>query len=222
MVSRSLIIWTLISIGMSFLWILISYFGIVRYLQLHYKSPEHFTDNYKKLQSADTDVKVVVTFTTNASKIKKLKPVINSLLDQTVKVSQISLTVPNKIAKLVPDDIKNYINIYKTSIDYGMCNSVIPSLLREHEQDTILVCIQDDQIYNKDLIENLVDQAKIHPTKAITTPCGKAILVRPKFFNANVCDSDTTDKDWIHTNLNVPCVTTDSCQIYKVFGLRKE
>lgn len=216
MVSRSLMIWSLISIVISVIWIVCTYFGYVRYAKMHLYKPSSFVSTYKKLSKAHDDSKVVISFTTTIKKAKDMKPFINSILDQTVQVNQITLAAPPEVIAAIPADLEDYVIPIRIGKDYGEGNCLIPSLLRENEQDTIVIFLRDDQVYNKDLVENLVEKSKQMPDKAITTSCGKATLVKPKFFGVDI--ADVGDKScgikWIKDKLKVPMVTVDGCQIY--------
>ena len=86
-----LIISTILSLLATFF----SYFGITRYLGCHIKNSKKSIENYTKLPNA-SEGRVVISFSVNPNKINKLKPFINSILDQTVKV--------NLIAMILQDD----------------------------------------------------------------------------------------------------------------------
>ncbi len=215
MVSRSLIIWSLVSVGLSFIWILLAYFGLVRYAKMHLYSPSSFVEAYKALPMAADDTKVVVNFTTTVTKSKDLKPFINSILDQTVKVDQITLTAPPSVIAAVPASLKDYVAPIPTGKDYGHGNCLIPSLLRENERDTMVIFLRPDYVYNKDLVENLAEKSKEMPDKAIKTPCGRATLVKPRFFGVDVTDTDDEFcTDWMKDKLNVPMVILEGSEIY--------
>lgn len=223
MVSKSFIIWTIISIVLSLLWIVLSYFGWIRHAEMYIRSPTHFIKSYNNLDHATSNSdgdkkatnKVVISFTTTPDRATKLVPLINSLFDQTVKVDKISLNVDEATSKLVPEDIKNYINVYTTSIDYGQANKLIPSLLREKESDTMIIIADDNQIYDKDMIEKLVDASKKSPDNPITTKNESATLVKPIFFsisNSNsisISSSKTVNNQWIASKTNRSVKKTD-------------
>ena len=93
--------------------ILLSYFGIFRYFTLHFQSSEKYINEYSNLPKAD-DGRVVISFTTTPDKINNILPMLNSILDQTVKVDQISLNIPYKCEGKeynIPDQYKDIVNI---------------------------------------------------------------------------------------------------------------
>jgi hypothetical protein len=206
---RNIVIFTLISVTISVVMILVSYFGIIRYFTLHMKSTEGFISNYKDLDSA-ADVRVVISFTTTPERISKLKPMLNSIIDQTVRVDQIALNIPYKSngkSYEIPEEYKDVLTIFRSEKDYGEGGKYIPTLLREGECGTKIIYLDDDQVYGKDLIETLVDASNSDPDKAIYTkgdmnPAG-GVLVKPEFFNCNVLarDKETFDGSWARSNL---------------------
>ena len=60
------------------------YFGIVRYLELHIRENKKYLENYKKLEK-NYDKKVIISMSSTPKNIDKMDPMLNSLLDQTVK-----------------------------------------------------------------------------------------------------------------------------------------
>ena len=89
---KTVIIITILSTILSIIFILSSYYGIDRYLSLHMKSCENFINKYSYLPKASTN-RVVISFSTTPEKINKIKPMINSILDQTVKVDAIYMVL---------------------------------------------------------------------------------------------------------------------------------
>ena len=158
------------------------YFGIFRYFQLHSKSSEKYIKNYKNLNKA-SDNKVIISFTTTPSRISKIRPMINSILDQTVKVDGIYLNIPEKNEKYkIPKDFNNILNIFVTKKDYGEKNNFIPTMLREDNSDTIIILLVDDYIYGKDFIQSIIEENKNNDNPIVSK---KAILLKPKFIDAD-------------------------------------
>ena len=52
------------------------------------------TSDYKKLEQFDKDKRVVISIAPSLKDMKNIQPVVNSLLNQTVKVDLISITLP--------------------------------------------------------------------------------------------------------------------------------
>lgn len=179
--------------------IIFSYFGIYRYLFLHIQSSDNFIEKYSKLPKADKD-RVVVSFTTTPDKIGKLKPMINSLLDQTVKVDQIALFIPyDEDEKYdIPQYIKNVANIFPTGKDYGKGTKLIPILLREKECDTTIIALDDNMVYGQDFIYNMIEESKKNPGSVLIDKKGVAMLVKPEYFGCDVINrkKEKFDNEW--------------------------
>jgi hypothetical protein len=183
--------------------ILFSYFGITRYLSLHIQSTEGFVEKYSKLPKADNG-RVVISFTTTPDKIKKLKPMIKSVLDQTVKVDQIAFVIPYKYESKkydVPQYIKDMANIFPSGKDYGRGTKMIPILLREKECDTTIIALDDNIVYGQDFIYTMIEQSKKNPGSVLVDKKGFAMLVKPEYFGCDVInrDKDKFDNEWFLT-----------------------
>jgi hypothetical protein len=190
------IITTILSLTLSIL----IYFGILRYIKLHFVSHEKYLENYKNIPKAKNK-KIVISMTTTPEKIKKLKPVINSILDQTIKVDQIVLNIPKNKEYDIPQEYKDIVSIYKCGQDYGCCSKFIPTILREDNNDTVIILLEDDVIYGDDFLETLVEEYNNNNYAIISN---KAILVIPEFFNTDIINNrknEVLDDDWIIKNI---------------------
>ena len=215
----------LLSIVITTVITIFSYFGFFRYIKLHLMSSEKFIRDYSKLPRADKD-RVVVSFTTTPDKIDKLRPMLNSILDQTVKVDQIALNIPYMCKGnpyVLPDGYQDIANLYRTVKDYGPGTSYIPTLLREGECGTKIIYLKDDQEYGKNLIASLVEASNKNPDKAIYTKDGMdpsgGVLVKPEFYDCDVLGhtQENFDDSWSVNNLNVGKVKIDTSETYKSF-----
>jgi F0F1-type ATP synthase delta subunit len=160
------------------------YFGIFRYFSIHHNSTEKYINNYKNLNKASEN-KVVISFTTTPKKINKIKHMINSILDQTVKVDKIYLNIPENIngeKYVIPDYLKNIINVFTAEKDFGKLNNIIPTILREDNSDTIIILLEDDYIYGKDFIQTIIEHSKKNENSIIVSK--KALLLKPKFIDS--------------------------------------
>ena len=199
---RKILVISLILTLISFVYIICDYFGLVRYTILHYTKTESYIKNYKEL--AKSNKRVVLSFTTTPENIPHLQPLLNSILDQTIKVDKIALNIPtdNQIY-VIPNEYKDVLNIYNIGKGYGKWNNLLPSLRREGEQDTIIIYFKDDIIFGKDLIETLVNESEKYPNTVIIAE--GVVLVKPKFFDANIIDYDNKlyNNEWICDHLLV-------------------
>ena len=152
---------TLFIITILLIFILLHY----RCICLQFNSPDNLIVNYSRLPRASLTNRVVINFTTTQEKIQNLKPFINSILDQTVKVDQIALNLlPKKYN--IPEWYNDVLNIFRTGKDYGPGMNIIPALTREGENDTIIISISSDKLYEKTFIENMVNMSINNPNTA--------------------------------------------------------
>jgi len=198
---RTLIIITIISTILSLIIIFSSYFGITRYLSCHIKSPNKLIENYSKLPKASTNNRVVISFTCKEDKLDKLKPFINSIMDQTVKVDLIAMITPlgnKKDDYNIPKYIKDIAVIFPSGRDYGKGTKLIPILLREKEKDTIIISLDENKIYGQDFIYSMIEESKKYPDSVLVDKKGSTILVRSDHFDCDVInrENDNLDNEW--------------------------
>ena len=138
------------------LYICLAYFGLIRKLTLNLKNPEDYMYIYTDNDKIDTsNYKFIISLSATPEDISKMKPVISSLLDQTVKVDEICINIPPKCINMIPSYMGKCLNVYKLSRDYGKMNNIIPVLRREIDSDTILIALENNLVYGKDFIETI-------------------------------------------------------------------
>lgn len=175
----------LISTIFSFIYVILDFYGIIRYILLHVLKPSKYIPSYRSLDSGSSD-RVVISIATTPERISKITPVINSLLDQTVKVDIITLNVPYG-DYVLPKGLEDAVMLYKSK-DYGKLTAVTPVIAREGERDTNIIVLEDDVIYGKDFIETLLNESKKFPKKIISTSnIFKNFLIKTNF---------VSDDDW--------------------------
>ena len=104
---NSKIILLFLSTIISIILIFVAYYGIDRYIVMHLNSIDKYVDNYHKLSSIPD--KVVLSFSTTQDKFNKIKPMIKSLLDQTIKINKIDINLPPKKTDYkIPKEYKLY------------------------------------------------------------------------------------------------------------------
>ena len=81
----------------SLMCLFLTYYGITRYIQLYiFKDSKTYINRYQ-MKKKNKNPKVVISLTNLDNENKNLRPMINSLLDQTSKVDQICINIyPNK------------------------------------------------------------------------------------------------------------------------------
>jgi len=195
MKKRTIIILTIISSIISLIFIFSSYFGISRYLSLRMSSGESYVYDYKKLPDSGKD-RVVISFTTTPERITKIKPFINSILDQTVRVSQIIFVCPDNIST---DNIPKYITdasiVTPSGKNYGKGTKLIPVLFREKDLNTIIIALDDNRVYGKDFVECAISEINSNKNTLLISSDDSTIITKPKNFDSSVIDRNIDDFD---------------------------
>ena len=155
------------------LYMVADYNGIIRYFKLHFVNPEPYINSYKNLDKASQKDKIVVAFSYPSN--TQIKPFINSILDQTVRVDDIAVSIPYKNmsrTEIIPSNIKKVLSLYGTSVQYsdsGVCHA-----LREPEANTKIILLEPNVVYGQDFIEKMVDFSDKNPSKMIISKYEKA------------------------------------------------
>lgn len=191
MSKRNWIIFSIVSSFISLVFVLLTYFGVIRYIKIRRSTPEEFEKIYGNVEKAHKN-RVVISLTTTPERINKLEQVISSLLDQTVRVDEISINLPPDKKYVIPDYIKNskVIKVYTGGVDYGDMCMVTPCLMRETTKDTIIIFVKDTKIYGKDLIQDLIEASEVDKNCMICSDnlTNDAVLVKSEFFNIDVLE----------------------------------
>jgi hypothetical protein len=123
--------------------------------------------------------RVVVSLTTIPERIDVLYKTLINIYDQTYLPDIIYLNVPRKYKDsdknvVIPEDLYKLICTSKIHIylnlldkDYGPGTKLYPTLLIEKDKDTRIITIDDDSIYDKNMIKVLVNESAKFPNKAI-------------------------------------------------------
>ena len=110
-------------------------------------------------------VDIVVSLTTTPYRIDKIKPVLDSILRQSIKPNRIYVNVPlifkrdNNLKYIIPNWLSAYPNVViNRTKDYGPATKIIGTLEKERDPNTIIVTVDDDNIYPKHLVRDLIKQ----------------------------------------------------------------
>lgn len=151
--NRIIFLSTVFSI-LSLIYIVLTYYGITRQVQLNYSSGEFYINEYSKLDKIDLKNRVVVCIDTSMNRLDNIKPTILSILDQTVKVDEIALNIVDvDNTTEIPVYLSQTVKIYNDKTQKGV-------FVREREADTVIIMLNDHTIYSKDYIEVLYDKFK--------------------------------------------------------------
>lgn len=136
-------------------------------------NPEFLHRNIEAEREGNTE-RIVVSLTTIPERIHKITYTIKSILKQTRRVDEVALNLPLKTLKgkeyTIPDILYRLprLKIYRIDKDFGPSTKLLPTLQREGENTRIIV-VDDDVVYNPILVEKLVEVSDKFPNHAVTT-----------------------------------------------------
>ena len=180
---------TIIMTILSLLFIILTYFGITRYLTLQLQSSDTYIENYHKLPKSDAK-KVNIVIYSDSKNINRLKPMINSILDQTIRVDRIFFFIFDITSDKLPEYLKKIVTVLPAAKKYGgeFANSLIPMLLNEKNADTTIVSLKNNMVYGKDFIETIINMSEKIPKTAILDNNNNALVVKPNYYDPNIFD----------------------------------
>lgn len=217
---RTIIIICIVSTILSVIWIVLTYFGIIRYLTLCMPlSNETYVRNYSKLPKSDAK-RVVVSFTVTPETVNKIKPMINSILDQTIKVNSIFVVIPSDKKYDLPKYITDVATPIPAGKDYGDGTKLVPILLREKECDTTIITLDSNVVYGQDFLYTLIDESTNNPSSVIVDKKGNAMLVKPELFGCEAIDreKENFDTSWFLSKTK-STKTIDYYENYRIIGM---
>ena len=147
----------LIIIGLFYLTIILilCYFGPINTIKVKHSLKKHPTN-------------IVVSLTTTPYRIDTIKPVLDSIMRQSIKPTKIYVNIPWRFKRdnteyVIPTWLKDYPNIYSNIIinrteDYGPATKLLGALIREHDPNTIIITVDDDKTYAKHMVRDLAKQ----------------------------------------------------------------
>lgn len=183
---RTILIISLIISILAVIYMFLDHYGIIRYLSVHLLNCEGYINKYPKLPKVEQKGRVIIHFAMSPDQIDKIKPFLNSLLDQTVRVDEIAVSIPYKDISKIPKHLKKVLSIHGYTKGYGCATKAVPAILNEKEADTKIIIVEPSVIYGKDFIDELVDKSNQYPDKIIES--NQATLLKPSFFNDNVSE----------------------------------
>jgi hypothetical protein len=178
-------------------------------------SPSTYADSYVNLPKAASDSKIIVSISTEKTDFNSIKTMINSVLDQTVHADQIIINIQTGNDMIIPDVIlRNHILlVHKLSKNYGKCSTFLSPLSREKDAKTKIILLNDEQIYGKDFVENIIEESNKFPNDAIfvngfnakkfitngsksSTPINVidvkyGVLIKPSFLPAEILETES-------------------------------
>jgi hypothetical protein len=158
--------------------LVVNNYNIFRYIFINYFPFSYCNPKkYQLISRVQKKERVIVTFTTVPGRINKVRYTIASILNQTVRVDEICIYVPYKSSKgneyIIPEWMEELerkllqFKIKRCNRDWGPATKIIPALLEFENMDCTIIYIDDDIIYNKNMLETLISYNKIYPGYAI-------------------------------------------------------
>ena len=119
---------------------------------------------------------IVVSLTTVPSRIARILPALNSLLDQTVIPDRIFVALPSHSTRertgyVVPDELhaNPRVTVLPSCRDWGPATKVIPALLRMADTpDAAILAVDDDNVYPRTFVETFRRFATLLPDAALS------------------------------------------------------
>jgi hypothetical protein len=118
---------------------------------------------------------VVISLTTIPSRARHLAEFLDCINHQTILPSRIELNLPAEYHKrslgkvdrsLIPSDF----DVYECE-DFGPATKVLPTLKRYADSDVRIIYCDDDRVYDKNWVHNLVTASGRTPDRAICDEC---------------------------------------------------
>lgn len=205
----------------SILYLILAYYGYIRYLSLHMLPCEKYAKTYLEVPRALGKSKIIISIGTDNTDFEHLKPTLNSILDQTVRPDQIILS--NSIGKMpnIPSFLQTnkILILHNLQADYKQLNPLLSPLSREKDAETKIIIISESQIYGTDFVETLVEESDKLPNSVVfvkgynakkslekgervSTPYDNdvidvsgGVLIKPKFFEEDILDIENQPKN---------------------------
>ena len=170
--------------------------NIVRYIYMYLGKTNKFVLNYSKLPKINTNNKVVISFT--YSPFYNMKPFINSILNQTVRVDSIYMILPSKyMEKELPQYLIDVAYVIKSGREYNnkQQQQIIPLLQKETECETTIISMNKNFIYAHDFIENIVNYSEEinvhHQNNIVTDKKSGTFLFYPDSYSCEIFNEYT-------------------------------
>lgn len=127
--------------------------------------------------------RIVVTLSTLPHHMEWLSPTLESLTSQSLRPDDILLALPIRSQRTgkpysnitVPEGV----TVIRSARDYGPVTKLVPALHRELDPDTLIITVDDDKVYHKDLVRHLAWHAEFNRRAAFGV-CGWSFMWMPR------------------------------------------
>ena len=118
--------------------------------------------------------RVLVSLTTTPARIRGIRPTLASLVDQSLPPDAIVLNLPHLCEREgrgyeIPASLAQFprLRVERCERDFGPATKLIPTLLRGSDPDAAVIVVDDDQIYPRELVANLLRWSEQLPDAAL-------------------------------------------------------
>lgn len=143
-------------------------------------------------------MRIVISLTTIQSRIRFIKPVILSILNQSHDFDVLYLNIPRtyKVRESLRsiDDKRFVLNFCEK--DYGPITKLVPTLKLEHDPESIIIFCDDDQIWADNTLETFIKSHEKFPRDALSFS-GWCVGNFPFYFQLAWNTEDSHLVDWI-------------------------
>lgn len=191
----------ILSLVVSFVFLfytVLDYFGYIRYLRIHIGSMNSYIENYTKLNKGDKN-RVVISFKydTGDGNNEKLRPFLKSILNQTVRVEDISMYTSYENASKIPSDLKRIVtvcgtNSKKNNEEFRLC------IFKEPDNNTKILILNPAFVYGKDFVESMIEESNNNPSKIVLSSDGNGVLIKTSFINSSN-ENIFSNQNWIES-----------------------
>eukprot|EP01083_Nonionella_stella_P026883 74009_1 len=172
-----------------FIWQIVLNHGVFIPPFVHYSTYKFKTEmnNHPIPTRWKPNFRIVVSFSTLPYHLDVLSETLDSLISQTLKPDQIYLNIPMRSKRtgqqyIVPEYLTttyhDSLKIIRSKTDYGPLTKLYPTLLNEYNESTLIITVDDDKIYPKNLIQTIAWYSYHYPDIA-WSDCGWGFLTIP-------------------------------------------
>lgn len=217
MPKKSTIILSVVVSILSFVVTLLSFLEIKRYMAIKKSKvkAKSYIEKYSTLSK--NNGKVVISMAVDNKDVGTAMPTLVSLLDQSVKVDRIYINLLPGQRYDIPQKVKDIAITYKSGKNYGCLSCLVPTLLRELDRETLILCVKPETVYGSDFVQTMVeeitsDDSEICIAKNIVGKnCG--FITRTSVFRNDITLSHSNCKniDDLALNMKVKYVKVINC-----------
>lgn len=152
-------------------------------------SNSNYPKNLRQKPTSYAPSRVVISLTTIPRRIHKLKPTLDSLLqNQTMPANVIQINIPQTFLRTgaqfnstdqYPFLKHDRIRIVRC-IDTGPSTKLLPTLATETDPSTLIIIVDDDTIYPSNLVASMVAAHRVAPNHPLVAHPGDVLLSNRK------------------------------------------